>query len=452
MQLEQRYTYFHKGDRPDDQRTRGQRDRDRILYTSALRRLAGVTQVVSPREGHLFHNRLTHTLEVAQIGRRLAESLVDRQGQELAAAVGGVDPDVVEAACLAHDLGHPPFGHAAEEALNNWITKECALDGFEGNPQSFRIVTRVSVRNRTFPGLNLTCATLRAILKYPWFRETGGGKRQRKWGAYHTENAEFRFAKALYPGDDRKSAEAELMDWADDVAYAVHDVEDFYRSGLIPLDRLIWDESEVTRFLEGALKRWKEESIALEYPRGQYEPEFAGLMAFLRETLPRSYSLTEAYSGSYPQRAALRTLAATLIKRYVRAIELLAPSENSNRLVRKEAQAEREVAMCKELTWHYVINSSALATQRHGQMRVVEDLIRIYWEAANSRDRRLLPTAYREHLERAEQGSKNDEEKRMAGVRVVTDMIAGMTDQQALHIHQRLTGSSPGSLLDLFLR
>ena len=150
----------------EDQRTPFKRDRDRILYTNALRRLAGVTQVAADSEPHVFHNRLTHTLEIAQIARRIAERLA-RDNSEAALALGGIDPDVAEAAALAHDLGHPPFGHIAEELLDDLMCGEQKIrDGFEGNAQSFRIVTKLAVRN-LHPGLDLTRATLNAILKYP---------------------------------------------------------------------------------------------------------------------------------------------------------------------------------------------------------------------------------------------------------------------------------------------
>jgi len=175
---------FHENPSPDggDLRTRAQRDRDRILYSSALRRLAEVTQVVSPGSGYVFHNRLTHTLQVAQVGRRLAERLLKLHPKEVAASEG-VDPDVVEAACLAHDLGHPPFGHIAEEVLNEVAEK---AGGFEGNAQSFRIVTKLAFRSPKYVGLDLSRATLSAILKYPCFR--GKGKaRKPKWGSYSTE-------------------------------------------------------------------------------------------------------------------------------------------------------------------------------------------------------------------------------------------------------------------------
>lgn len=138
---------------PDgDDRTDFRRDRDIILYTSAFKRLSSITQVVSAETGHAFHNRLSHTLQVAQVGRSLAEKLHIRQPAE--AKILGLDPDVVEASCLAHDLGHPPFGHAGEDTLNRLVGD--AAEGFEGNAQSFRIVSELAFRSDGFQGLNLT--------------------------------------------------------------------------------------------------------------------------------------------------------------------------------------------------------------------------------------------------------------------------------------------------------
>ena len=247
---------FHLADRRQDQRTAGQRDRDRILYSSAFRRLGGVTQVAAAGERHVFRNRLTHSLEVAQVARRLAEHTAKTQPNE-SEALGGIEPDVVEAAALAHDLGHPPFGHVAEAELDRLVRDSGNSDGFEGNPQSFRVVTKLALRHRDFQGLNLTRATLNAILKYPWRREVGGGLRDRKWGAYSIEADEFSWARELSAGDSR-SVEAELMDWADDIAYSVHDLDDFYRVGMIPLDRLLTNAAgERERFLNGVRARWE---------------------------------------------------------------------------------------------------------------------------------------------------------------------------------------------------
>ena len=149
-----------------DHRSPAQRDKDRIIYTSALRRLAEVTQVASPTDAHVFHNRLTHSLQVAQVGRSLSEQF--RTTPSDCDAVGGIDPDTVEAACLGHDLGHPPFGHTAEEKLNELIGNSSG--GFEGNAQSFRIVTKLAFKSTKHTGLDLTAATLAAMLKYPWLK------------------------------------------------------------------------------------------------------------------------------------------------------------------------------------------------------------------------------------------------------------------------------------------
>jgi dGTPase len=203
---------FHAGDRPPDDRTPFQRDRDRILFTSAFRRLAGVTQVFSAEEGQIFHNRLTHSLEVAQVGRRLTEKFIKNQNS-LSKKLH-LDPDVVESACMAHDLGHPPFGHIAETLLDDLITKKKFPDGFEGNAQSFRIVNKLAFRSQEVGGLNLTRATLNALLKYPWVRDATK-ERNKKWSVYSTETAEFEFARKLSPpGTDRKCPEAEIMEGA----------------------------------------------------------------------------------------------------------------------------------------------------------------------------------------------------------------------------------------------
>jgi dGTPase len=175
-------------------RSAGQHDRDRILYSSALRRLVGITQVVAPIERQVTHSRLTHTLEVAQIARRLAEYLTyTGADKELADSAGGIDSDVVEAAALAHDIGHPPFSHVAEEVLDAFC-KTLLPEGFNGNAQSFRILTKLAVRSPNFPGLNLTRATLNAVMKYPCFHGGRFGEKtcQERWGSYLSESDDFR--------------------------------------------------------------------------------------------------------------------------------------------------------------------------------------------------------------------------------------------------------------------
>ena len=418
-----------------DHRTPFQRDRDRILYTSAFRRLSRVSQVVSSAEDEPFHNRLTHTLEVAQIGRRLAEKLLAEQ-PEKAEAIGGVDPDVVEAAALAHDLGHPPFGHTAEQELDRLIRSNGVADGFEGNPQTFRIVTKLAVRHSDFAGLNLTRATLDAILKYPWHRESDGPELPSKWGAYLSEQQEFEWVRSLKSGDSRKSAEAELMDFADDIAYAIHDVEDFYRAGLIPLDRLARYDGEVDKFLEGAFSSLERKGQCVPYSKNDCKTAFQELLDCFHITAP--------YTGTREQRARLRSSTAGFIGRYVGAIQLQNSTSADNRLVKIEDQANKELFVFKQLTWYYVINNVALAGQQYGQRKIIRNLFNIFAEEAESVNWDLFPVRYQEFMEQTD----TKEEK----VRVVADLISSLTEQQAISIYQRLTGISLGTVMDSIVR
>jgi len=248
-----------------ESRTCFQKDRDRVLYSDAFRRLGFVTQVISPYEHVAVHTRLTHVLKVAQIGRRLAERLLNLKAN-LVDQGGGLNADVVEAAALAHDLGHPPFGHVVEEKLNDLAEKELKKsrirgDGFEGNAQSFRLVTRLEGRGaKSTAGLDLTRATLNALLKYPWLNRKNP-KKPKKWGAYKSEVADFAFARDQLGANEwsqKKTLEAEIMDWADDITYAVHDLEDFYRARKIPLHLLrdvVGSEEEIERILAHMFSR-----------------------------------------------------------------------------------------------------------------------------------------------------------------------------------------------------
>ena len=410
------------------------------MYSSAFRRLGGVTQVAAANERVVFRNRLTHTLEVAQIARRLAEYTAADQ-PDAAEALGGIDPDVVEAAALAHDLGHPPFGHVAEMKLDGLIRGYGDSDGFEGNAQSFRIVTKLAFRNKDFHGLNLTRATLNAILKYPWFRETGGGFRERKWGAYRSESAEFEWAREIGQGH-AKSVEAELMDWADDIAYSVHALDDFYRVGLIPLDRILSDPDERDGFLGRAVNRLGSDRADSD----EIKRSFDDLVDSMRLLCPL---LAHPYNGERQQRASLRTLTAWLIRRYVTdSVHLQRPAESGGRRVSINEVFLREVAALKQLTWIYVIESPALATQQYGQRRLIADLFDILTNAAAENDFGVFPPRFSESLRDALPNAGNHADREIA--RTVSDYISGMTEREAVELHRRLSGASLGSVLDPF--
>jgi dGTPase len=422
-----------------DPRSEFERDRDRILYSSAFRRLSGITQVASPSELYPVHNRLTHSLKVAQVGRTLARQLLaDPSSRLFVDAGGGLDPDVVEAASLAHDLGHPPFGHVAERELNALLLdgeeSDRVDDGYDGNAQSFRIVTDLSVRYDDVPGLNLTRATLRAILKYPWFRGDEG-LRRKKWGAYRSECEDFRWCRSPeFAESDRRSIEAELMDWADDITYAVHDVEDFFRAGLIPLDRLASDARERARFLRSALDRQSDHELAKRMER-----------AFLKSPIIR-FGLPGPFRGSRYDRSALHDLTSRLIGDYVTNSARLERAEDGFVRLAIRPDIEAAVRVLKELTWYYVIESPALVAQRFGQRALIRSLFGIFCNAANSsRDVTIFPLYFRERLERNQAGERGVK-------RTVADLISGMSEAQAAAVHQRLTGQSLGSALDTYLQ
>ncbi len=414
---------------PPETRTEAQRDRDRVLYSSALQRLGGITQVSPPESGYAFHTRLIHSVKVAQVAQRIAQRLKKRSGGGAAieALLAALDVDAVEAAGLAHDLGHPPFGHIAETELK-LLAVGAELDGFEGNAQSFRILSRLGTAGpftAKSTGLNLTRRTLNGTLKYPWLRNSEEPARKEKWGAYPPDSESFAWVRRGWPAEAEKtkSLEAEIMDWADDVTYAVHDVDDFYCAGLIPLDRLRSDREELLRFQE--------------YMRAK------GIRAEVVAAAERLYEdnlglgIADPYEGRLDQRAGLRAAGGGLIGRYVQAVTLL--EEGGGVFFSVPEELVSEVGMLKQLTWFYVIDRPSLAIIQEGQRRVIRTLFESYNDAIERKQYRLFPPGYVERLE----GAETDPAK----VRAVIDLIAGLTEAAAVQIYQRLCGHSTGSLL-----
>jgi dGTPase len=418
-------------------RTPAQRDRDRILYCSALQRLGGVTQVTGSESGHTFHTRLTHSLKVAQVARRLAEKLLDDREQKrlsgrAAAVLDSLDPDAAEAAGLAHDLGHPPFGHVAEEVLRDETEAS-----FEGNPQSFRILTNLAVRTLDAAGLALTRRTLNGILKYPWLRETEGDKKKRdKWAAYESDAAAFNWVRRDSPRDER-SLIAHIMDWADDVTYAVHDLQDFYQAGLVPLHLLRSTgpgsqhrTKEIQHFAEGL------EVIG----RTDVDDRVAALEQVLEYAV-----IDEPYEGRDDQRAALRGLASSLITQYIEAFTVEEGSDAGAAAVVIDEVLKAQVDALKDLAWVYVIMRPSLAVMQAGRREVIRKLCHWYEAAARpGGERRLFPPAYQMRLTSAHTDG--------ARSRLVNDLVSGLTEDTALVLFRRMSGVDPGSVIDATAR
>lgn len=412
-------------------RTETQRDRDRILYSSAFNRLAGITQVASSAPGASFHNRLTHSFKVAQVARRLAERLREQEGD--VDLVEKLDADAAEAAALAHDLGHPPFGHIAEEVLADVMQ---TAGGFEGNAQSFRIVCRLAMRDPGQRGLNLTPGTLNGMLKYPWLPgEHPTDPTSSKFGAYWSDREDLAAAQGkttVRPG--QRTLEAELMDWSDDITYAVHDLEDFYRVGLVPLERLRTDGDERQRFYESFFKdgalRVKFDGANPDHLRDRLDYLFLGRLVF------------DPFVGTSTQRAQLRQASSNLIGDFQAAISARVTAEEAQqRVVKIGADEQADVLILKELTWFYVINRPALALIQEAQKDVVKRLFEIYDAAAAPKGRReLLPVPEREAVA--------DDPPDAVRHRIICDFVAGLTEMRALELHGLASGTRQGTILD----
>jgi dGTPase len=382
-------------------RTAFERDRARVLHSAALRRLAAKTQVVVPGESDFPRTRLTHSLECAQVGREIGKAL-------------GADPDLVETACLAHDLGHPPFGHTGEAALAE-VARGCG--GFEGNAQSLRILTRLepkTARPDRSVGLNLTRAALDAATKYPWPQEVDSAK----FGVYDDDREVFDWLRAGAP-ERRRCLEAQVMDWADDVAYSVHDLEDGVHSGQVRLD-VLSDGTERAALVEQTASRCPGAA-----------PDDIGAALERLTALP--YWPT-GFDGSHRSLAALKNTTSQLIGRFALAAERATravagdgPLSRYDADLVVPADARLECELLKTVVARYVMDSDEAGRRYEAQRRLVHDLV--------AELVRVAPDG----LEPATAAAYRDAADDPARLRVVLDQVASLTDTSALALHRRLT-------------
>ena len=381
-------------------RTEFARDRARIIHSFALRRLAAKTQVAVPWATDFPRTRLSHSLECAQVGRELGAAL-------------GADPDLMEGACLAHDIGHPPFGHNGEEALN-LLAKSCG--GFEGNAQSIRLLIRLEAKT-VLPdgksiGLNLTRASLDAATKYPWSRVENA----KKFGVYEDDLEIFNWYRQGAKSG-QVSMEAQIMDWSDDVAYSVHDLEDSLVSGQVKLDQLSNDLPKLFKVAQ--------QVYLADITQAEMEKALASLQQL--SCWPRYYD------GTHRSLARLKDLASQLIGRFAQAAEVATQGKYGDAdLTRYNAnlevpRAQRvEVALLKSMAGHYVINADDSQIRYAGQQKLLTELVEAILETAPN----SLESFFLQDWNRAE----NDQQR----LRVVIDQVSSLTDPGALSLHERL--------------
>ncbi len=395
-------------------RTDFARDRGRLLHSSALRRLAAKTQVLSPTAGLDFaRNRLTHSLEVAQVGRELATSL-------------HLAPDVVDTACLAHDLGHPPFGHNGERALNEWAAD---VGGFEGNAQTLRILTRLEPKvfgpdGRTY-GLNLTRASLDASCKYPWPSQQAvpDPSGRQKFGFYDDDLEAFEWMRAGAP-DRRRCIEAQVMDLSDDIAYSVHDFEDAIFGGYVDVRALTARVDHAS--LVESMHSW----VGGEVSRDEL------LAAFDRLESLENW-LTD-WDGSRAAQGRLKNLTSELIGRFARAATVATrrayPLTSITRfgadvVVPREVQAE--IAVLKGITAAFVMSRTTRQPIYLQQREVLTALAGMLFYLGPSE----MDPGFAADWHIAEDDT--------ARKRVVVDQVASLTDQSALAWYERLVPGTP---------
>ncbi len=383
------------------------RDRARVLHSAGWRRLAAKTQVLSPASADDFaRNRLTHSLEVAQVGRELAGAL-------------DLSADVVDTACLAHDLGHPPFGHNGEQALDEWASD---IGGFEGNAQTLRIVTRLEPKvideDGASAGLNLTRASLDAIAKYPWTAADAPGTASRpKYGVYDADLPVFRWMRQDTPPGVR-CIEADVMDLADDIAYSVHDFEDAVINGYLD-PRVLGDARERTALVRGIVT-WT----------GCGDPSAVDGALDRLVCLP---GWVTGFDGGRPALAALKNLTSDLIGRFARAATDRTHAHYSGVLARYGGRVvvPEEIAL-EMAALQGAVGTFVVTTQsRQPLYRAQRDLLRSLADALLDQPDRLD----RVHAPDFRSASSADAQRR-----VVVDQVASLTDRGAVQWHAHLVG------------
>ena len=472
-------------------------DLERIRFAPSFARLAQVTQVVTAgATAGVLHNRLTHTIKVTAVARAIAVRLLRTCDRELLRSLGGLDHVVVQAAAQAHDLGHPPFGHLGERVLDRLARDRFGLhDGFEGNAQTFRILTELEVHGPGDQGLNLTAAVRAAVLKYPWgrfrvpdphpsewpepprgagFGEDGPGAM--KFSAYTADLAEMMSVLGVFEGlpAGRQTLECSVMDLADDIAYSVHDVEDFHRSGVLQFSPVsgefrswLSERYRLRRMTDAevrAMGRWP--GAGLEQLRRRSaakdgwifdEDIFTATVALVADVFVDGV-LAAPYDGSMMADRAVSGFTSQWIDGFISAVELVPDPPVRGAYVTLSPAAWHQVAVLKFVHAYFILDRPDLAMYQRGQSETLSQLVAGFDAWLSDRtDATRAPRRLIDLVETATEGfhrvaaedpalldgaSGDAELARMGRGRGIIDFVSGLTDEQAVAFANRLSGAA----------
>jgi dGTPase len=426
-----------------DHRHATERDRDRILHSSAFRRLQGKTQVFGIGQADFYRTRLTHSIETAQISRAIAFNLLIEHPQ----LDRCITPELAEAVALAHDLGHPPFGHAGEQTLDvcmREVSHQAGLTGknclrFEGNAQTFHILVAAEPKSPSYPGLNLTRATLSGVMKYPYEQDIGTDKfiftsdlPTARWTLQQGESL-MKAHKPPNPPRLKTSIVCQIMDWADDCAYSVHDVEDALQAQFLhPGD---FDQM---RFIRRVFAHYEETRIREAVPKLSLS-EVKERLTDLKKRI-----MTSEFGDERAQRkSAMRDILNDLITSV--SVE---PRRGSKRadfswhlIVPNEARIL--AVICKSVIWEAVITDPRVAAISTKGREILRDLFCLLMEEVlGKRSVALFPRYYRPIIEESLESGQNEV------ARAICNFLALMTDMDALRLHALLRGSKASSVFD----
>ncbi|MDT0156152.1 dNTP triphosphohydrolase [Microbacterium sp. ARD32] len=451
-------------------------DVERIRFSPYYSRLSAVTQVISQTgAGLAVHNRLTHSIKVAAVARAIATHLSTRtdQANRVVEELGGAHPVVVQAAAAAHDLGHPPFGHLGEQALDRLARSRFGLtEGFEGNAQTYRILTRLDEHDRPGVGLNLTAAVRAAVLKYPWRRGQGGPRRGGfgKYSFYAIDEADARSALAAFPliEPGQQTVECSIMDISDDIAYSLHDLDDFYRAGLLNPAALSAEFRSWRREL-ATLRATDAEDLTTRVPGHSLELLWRRLLekdAWIAdpdafgEAVAKVASevidglLAEPFDGSLASERALARFTTGWIARLQSSVQVHRHPHLRSGHVSLNRPAWHEVAVLKFLHERFILERPDLTVYQRGQASILQRLVDGFTAWLNDpRDARRAPRRLIDLVELATddhrrlrtsagQGESctDAELDALARGRGIIDYVASLTDAQAISLDALLAG------------